>query len=164
MDQTSQSRRERLGRKAKNKAKTNLSSLKSHLITTTGLLALAKASGLPIIDSGENVLGLARETPSFADPFNPLDPYHVLETEIPDVDVTQLSTKAVHNMTMMQHYDLFEDAKDLLFTPMSVIDHKITHTLVRPVSDTPTIPKKQRQVRAKVVWKTGEISWANTVA
>ena len=130
LDQTSQSRRGKLNRKAKNKAKNNLSSLKNHLLTTTGLLALAKASGMPIIDSGVNVFGLATEEPTFADPFNPENLCHVLETEITDVDLDNLSSKAYHNMTMMQNFDLFEDAKDYSFTPTSVIDHYRDFTVV----------------------------------
>ena len=167
LDQTSQPRRERLNRQAKHRAKGKMSTLKTHLITTTALLSLAKASGCNIIDSGENVFGFANTCSSFADPFDLNNPHHVLETEVVDVNTNQLTTSALHNLQTLQAFDLFEDAKTLTFTPCSVIDHKITHTVVKEYtsdhSSTPKI-KRERQLRAKVVWQSGEVSWANAKA
>ena len=144
-----------------------MSNLKSHLITTTALLTLAKASGHSIIDSGENLLGFAAETLPFADPFDNTNPHHILETDIPDVQENDLSERALHNLRTLQYFDLFEDSKTLAFTPSSVVDHKITHVIIRQQpSDPSSLPKlkKERQVRAKVIWKSGEVSWVNAKA
>ena len=104
LDQSSQSRRGRLSRRAKNKAEGSLA--KIHLLTTTSLLALAQTSGIIIIDSGENVIGLVTKAPPFSDPFNLNDPCHILETEIKDVDTTTLSKKALHNIPLIHFHAL----------------------------------------------------------
>ena len=54
-----------------------------------------------------------------------------------------------------------------MFQPSSVLDHKVTKVLVKMVEvhTEPTIKmNKQRQVRVKVLWKNGEISWINAHA
>ena len=122
-----------------------MSTLKTHLITTTALLSLAKASGCNIIDSGENVFGFANTCSSFADPFDLNNPHHVLETEVVDVNTNQLTTSTLHNLQTLQAFDLFEDAKTLTFTPCSVIDHKITHTVVKEYTSDPSSTPKIKE-------------------
>ena len=126
--------RKKLNRNARIKAKGKLSTLKVHLFASSALLALAHSNGNPIIDSGENVLGLATYNLTFATPFNDENPYHILETEIPDTCNTTLSKAALQNMITMHHHGLFEDAKQPSCTPSSMIDHRITKTIVKEAS------------------------------
>ena len=59
-------RRQHLMRKTKSHAKHT----GTHLLVASTLFALDRKSFAAIIDSGENVFGLAREEPSWAAPFN----------------------------------------------------------------------------------------------
>src|SRR5210317_1598864 len=71
------------------------------------------------------------------------------------------------NIKVVIDHDLFEGAKDTSFQLSSVLDHKVTKVLVKKVEAHPqtTIKlRKQRQVRVKVLWKNGEISWINAHA
>src|SRR5210317_1038509 len=71
------------------------------------------------------------------------------------------------NIKVVIDHDLFEGAKDTSFQLSSVLDHKVTKVLVKKVEThpQPTIKlNKQRQVRVKVLWKNGEISWINAHA
>ena len=75
----------------------------------------------------------------------------------------------VHSLIyiLLKHFDLYEDTKTIAFIPPSTIDHIITHTIVKEhSSDASTKPKikKERQVRAKVFWKSGEVSWASAIS
>ena len=112
-----------------------------------------------MLDSGENLIGLAPETPPFADPFNDSNPHHILETDVVCSGWDdQLSEAAAFNCSILQDFDLFEDAKDMSFTPVGVIDHRISTISVRTTPASPGEPpsvSKQRQLRAKVVWRTG---------
>ena len=60
-----------------------------------------------------------REEPSWASPFNIENPHNVLETDVNATDASTLSKAALHNLTILQNFDLFEDAKCLSFTPCS---------------------------------------------
>ena len=43
--------------------------------------------------------------------FDEENPYHILETEIPDTCNTTLSKAVLQNLIIIQHNDLFENAK-----------------------------------------------------
>ena len=88
----------------------------------------------------------------------------MLETDVADWNESNLSKAAVHNLTFLQNCDVFEDAKDLSFTPFSVIDHKVTNVTVGTPSDDAKCPfnlKTVCQVGSKVIQKTEEVSWTN---
>src|SRR5210317_1531035 len=55
---------------------------RKHLLSTTTLMTLLKSAGHPIIDSGENALGLSKDIHPLASVFDPTDPKHVLETNL----------------------------------------------------------------------------------
>ena len=69
-------------------------------------------------------------------------------------------------MITMQHNDLFEDSKQPSYTPSSVIDHRITKTIVKEASSPEHSPQlnKQRQIHTQVISTTVETSWINTTA
>ena len=67
----------------------------------------------------------------------------------------------------MQDFDLLEGAKDMSFMPVGVIDRRLNTVNVHTPPSSPGSPPlvhKQRQLRAKVVWRTGEVSWVNEKA
>ena len=82
----------------KRKAKNNVKCARTHLFAASTLLALARNSSATIIDSGENVLGLMKEKPSWATPFNIENPHHVLETDVNATNASTLSEAALHNL------------------------------------------------------------------
>ena len=132
LPQTHPMKRQCLKRKAKN----NVKHTRTHLFAASTLFALAKSSFATIIDSGENALGLMKDEPSWATPFNIENPHHVLETDINATNTSTLSRAALHNLTILQNFDSLEDAKDASFTPCSVIDHKVTNVTIRqPTKD-----------------------------
>src|SRR5210317_2392011 len=55
---------------------------RKHLLSTATLMTLLKSDGHPIIDSGENVMGLSKDTHPLTSVFDPTDPQHVLETDL----------------------------------------------------------------------------------
>ena len=69
-------------------------------------------------------MGLELQTPPFADPFDASNPHHVLETDISGKNWDDsLSEAAAFNCAVLQNHDLFEDSKDMSFTPIGILDH-----------------------------------------
>ena len=69
----------------------------------------------------------------------------------------------------MESYDALEDARaeDTSFSPVGILDHKISNTIVRTINGTtaPSIKlQSQRQLRVKTLWHSGEVSWVNAKA
>src|SRR5210317_415131 len=54
---------------------------RKNLLSTVTLMNLLKSAGNPVIDSGENVMGLSKDVHPLANVFDPNDPQHVLETD-----------------------------------------------------------------------------------
>src|SRR5210317_1227262 len=130
-------------------------------------MTLIKADRTPIIDAGENALGLSKHIHPLADVFDHANPEHILETNLYCHHETTWTPAITSNIKVAIDHDLFEGAKDTLFQPSSVLDHKVTNVLVKKVETDPkpTIKwNKKRQVRVKVLWKNGEISWINAHA
>ena len=64
------------------------------------------------------------------------------------------SPAILSNIKVTIDHDLFEGAKDTLFQPSSVLDHKVTNVLVRKVETDPKLTIKlnrERKVRFKVL-------------
>src|SRR5210317_1940373 len=130
-------------------------------------MTLLKSAGNPVIDAGENVMGLSKDVHPLACVFDPSDPQHILETDLYCQDEEKWTPAVVSNIKATIDHDLLEGAKDLSFEPSSVLDHRVTKVLVRKMEPNakPTIKlMKSKQVRVKVLWKTGEISWVNANA
>src|SRR5210317_1597132 len=130
-------------------------------------MTLIKADRTPIIDAGENALGLSKHIHPLADVFDHANPEHILETNLYCHHETTWTPAITSNIKVAVDHDLFEGAKDTMFQPPSVLDHKVTKVLVRKVEThpQPTIKlNKCRQVQVKVLWKNGEISWVNANA
>src|SRR5210317_2627422 len=141
--------------------------MRKHLLSTATLMTLLKSSGNPVIDSGENVMGLSKDVHPLASVFDPNDPQHILETDLYHQDEDKWTPAVISNIKVAIDHDLFEGAKDLSFKPSSVLDHRVTKVLVRKMEPNPkpTIKLiKSRQVRVKVLWKNREISWINANA
>ena len=81
----------------------------------------------------------------FTTTFNEENPYHILAIEIPDTCNTTLSKAALQNMITMQHNDLFEDAKEPSYTTSSMINHRITKTIVKEASSPEHSPQLKKQ-------------------
>ena len=151
------------------KKKLNRKHTKVYLLTASAFLGLATSHALPIIDSGENVFGIHNDHSTVASPFYPTNVHHVLETSIED-DESALSKAAFINKVQFQYFDAVEDGKvqDWSFVPLSVIDHRVSTTTVRTIDKSSKEPEiklsKQRQVRVKTVWRSGEISWTSVNA
>src|SRR5210317_1685914 len=138
--------------------------MRKHLLSTATIMSLLKSADNPVIDSGENVMGLSKDVHPLATVFDPSDPQHILETNLYCQDEEKWTPAVVSNIKATIDHDLFEGATDLSFEPSSVLDHRVTKVLVRKVEPNPkpTIKLiKIRQVRVKVLWENGEISWIN---
>src|SRR5210317_149573 len=138
--------------------------MRKHLLSTATLMTLIKSAGNPAIDSGENVMGLSKYVHPLANVFDPNDPQHILETNWYCQEEDKWTPAVISNIKATIDHDLFEGAKDLSFEPSSVLDHRVTKVLVRKMEPNPkpTIKLiKSIQVRVKVLWKNGEISWIN---
>src|SRR5210317_1569671 len=130
-------------------------------------MTLIKADRTTIIDSRENALGFSKDIHPLADVFDHANPEHILDTDLYSHHEKTWTPAIISNIKVAIDHDLFEGAKDTLFQPSSVLDHKVTKVLVRKVEThpQPTIKlNKSRQVQVKVLWKNGEISWVNTQA
>src|SRR5210317_1798795 len=141
--------------------------MRKHLLSTATLMTLLKSAGNPVIDSGENVMGLSKDVHPLANVFVPNDPQHILETDLYRQDEDKWTPSVISNIKVAIDHDLFEGAMDLSFEPLPVLDHRETKVLVRNVEPNPKPTNKLirlRQVHVKVLWKNGEISWVNANA
>src|SRR5210317_1773154 len=127
-------------------------------------MTLLKSTGNPIIDSGENVMGLSKDVHPLAIVVGPNYPQHILETDLHCQNEDKWTPAVISNIKATIDHDLLEGAKHLSFEPSSVLDHRVTKVLVRKMEPNPkpTIKLiKSRQVRVKVLWKNCKISWIN---
>ena len=117
--------------------KVSRDSTRKHLLSTATLMTLLKSAGNPVIDSGENVMGLSQDVHPLASVFDPSDPQHILETDLCCQDEEEWTPAVISNIKATIDHDLFEGAKDLSFEPSSVLDHRVTKVLVRKMEPNP---------------------------
>src|SRR5210317_2022921 len=117
--------------------KVSRDSTRKHLSSTAILMTLLKSAGNPVIDSGENVMGLSKDVHSLSNVFDPNDPQHILETDLYCQDKDKWTPAVISNIKATIDHDLFEGAKDLSFEPSSVLDNRVTKVLVRNMEPNP---------------------------
>src|SRR5210317_2314265 len=90
---------------------------RKHLLSTATLMTLLKSVGHPIIDSGENIMGLSKDMHPLASVFDPTDPQHVLETNLYYHHEDTWTPSINSNINVAINHDLFEGARGTSFQP-----------------------------------------------
>ena len=153
LPQSHYARRRRLNRNCKN----------NHLLTASALLSLTATHSLPIIDTGCNLVSL--EDHPFQNPFDAQNTAHILETVVESIG--NLSYEAFVRKMQLQYLDTLEDMadEDWSHIPISVLSHQVSFTPRKQIIqsdkyESPVVKlTKDRHIRVKTVWKSGETSW-----
>ena len=131
---------------------------------------MATANSTSILSTSETPFGLRQsdirssscaETILREDVFDPSSSFHILETEL-DAPVPKSHEAFIWKMEL-QYLDSKMDSvdEDWSFVPTSVLAHRVAAVPRKRVHDGKLTVVRDKHVRVKTCWKTGEVSWVS---